>query len=206
MRPTFVAAGVATVIAVAALVLAALALGGSGTKQACPAAWATGWQRLANKIDAPVYCPTEMPNPLDAQIGGDYQDIYSVGNDRSYLVSFLSHGDLGSGDVHVNFRGYPGRTAIPKCQTIALEGKKTLHGTTACFADASGTEKAGSITATVYRVNQDADQWHVLLAWRYDNSLYTVSEHVIPPYTYRQVVQNLQTLLKSLVLVRPQQG
>jgi hypothetical protein len=206
MRATFVAGGIATAIVVAALVLAALALGGSGTKQACPAAWATGWQHLADKIQAPVYCPTEMPNPLDAQIGGDYQDIYSVGKDRSYLISFLSHGDLGSGDVHVNFRGYPGRTTIPKCQTIALEGKKTLHGTTPCFADASGTEKAGGITATVYRVNQDADQWHVLLAWRYDNSLYTVSEHVIPPYTYRQVVQNLQTLLKSLVLVRPQQG
>ena len=147
-----------------------------------------------------------MPNPLDAQIGGDFQDIYSVDKDRSYLVSFLSHGDFGSGDVHVNFRGYPGRTTIPKCRTIALEGKKTLHGMTPCFADPSGTEKAGGITATVYRVNQDADQWHVLLAWRYNNSLYSVSEHVIPPYTYRQVVQNLQTLLKSLVLVRPQQG
>jgi hypothetical protein len=77
---------------------------------------------------------------------------------------------------------------------------------TPCFADASGTEKAGGINATVYRVNQDADQWHVLLAWHFDSSLYTVSEHVIPPYTYRQVVQNLQRLLKSLVLVRPQQG
>jgi hypothetical protein len=207
MRATSVAAGVATAVVVAALVLAALALGGSGgTKQACPAAWVVGWQRLADKIQAPVYCPTEMPNPLDAQIGGDYQDIYSVGKDRSYLVSFLAHGDLGSGDVHVNFRGYPGHTAIPTCQTIALEGKKTLRGKTPCFADPNGTEKAGGITATVYRVNQDADQWHVLLAWRYNNSLYSVSEHVIAPYTYRQVVQNLQKLLKSLVLVRPQQG
>ena len=113
---------------------------------------------------------------------------------------------MGSGDVHVNFRGYPGRSAIPKCKTISLEGTKTLRGVTPCFADASGTEKAAGITATAYRVNQDADQWHVLLAWHYDNSLYTVSEHVIPPYTYRQVVQNLQRLLKSLVLVRPQQG
>ena len=207
MRASFVAASVAAALAVAALVLAALAFGGSGgSKAACPAAWVAGWQHLANKIQAPVYCPTEMPNPLDAQIGGDYQDIYSIDKDRSYLVSFLAHGDLGSGDVHVNFRGYPGRTTIPKCQTIALEGKTTLHGTTPCFADPSGTEKASGITATVYRVNQDADQWHVLLAWHFGNSLYTVSEHVIPPYTYKQVVQNLQTLLKSLVLVHPQQG
>ena len=204
MRATLVAAGVATAIVAAALVLAALALGGSGKKPACPAAWATGWQHLADKIQAPVYCPTEMPNPLDARIGGDYQDIYSVGKDRSYLVSFLSHGDLGSGDVHVNFRGYPGRTTIPKCQTIALEGKKTIRGVTNCFSDPAGTKKVPGITATVYRVNQDADQWHVLLAWKYNRSLYTVSEHVIPPYTYAQVVTNLQKLLSNLVLVRPQ--
>ena len=58
----------------------------------------------------------------------------------------------------------------------------------------------------MYRVNQDADQWHILLAWRYNNSLYTVSQHVLPPYTYKQVVQSLQRVLKGLVLVRPQQG
>ncbi|HYA09032.1 MAG TPA: hypothetical protein VEG24_05540 [Gaiellaceae bacterium] len=198
MRATIVAA-------LAALALAALAPGASGgAPPACPTAWAGGWQKLADKIDAPVYCPTWMPNPLDAKIGGDYEDIYSIGKDRSYLVSFLAHGDLGSGDVHVNFRGYPGRTAIPKCQTIALEGKKTIRGVTNCFADAHGTAAAPGIRATVYRVNQDADQWHILLAWRYNHSLYTVSEHVIAPYTYAQIVQNLHRLLKSLVLVRPQ--
>ena len=77
--------------------------------------WRSGWQALANKVQAPVYCPTWMPNPLDAKIGGQYIDINSIGKDRSYLVSFLEHGDLGSGDVHVNFRGYPGRTTIPSC-------------------------------------------------------------------------------------------
>ena len=45
-----------------------------------------------------------------------------------------------------------------------------------------GTRTAPGITATVYRVNQDADQWHILLAWRHNGSLYTVSEHVIKPY------------------------
>ena len=193
------------VAAVAALALAAAAPGASGSAPSgCPAAWAAGWQKLADRVGAPVYCPRWMPNPLDAKIGGDYQDIYSVGKDRSYLVSFLAHGDLGSGDVHVNFRGYPGRTAIPKCQTIALEGKKTIRGVTNCFSDPAGTKKVPGITATVYRVNQDADQWHVLLAWKHNRSLYTVSEHVIPPYTYAQVVTNLQKLLSNLVLVRPQ--
>jgi hypothetical protein len=193
------------VAALAAFALAAPASGASGgAPSGCPATWAAGWQHLADRIHAPVYCPRWMPNPLDAKIGGDYQDIYSVGKDRSYLVSFLAHGDLGSGDVHVNFRGYPGSTAIPRCKTIALEGKKTIRGVTNCFSDAAGTKKAPGIVATVYRVNQDADQWHVLLAWRYNRSLYTVSEHVIPPYTYQQVVKNLQRLLSNLVLVRPQ--
>jgi hypothetical protein len=199
MRVTIVA-GVA---ALALAVLAAGAAGGTSVRD-CPAVWKSGWQHLANRLQAPVYCPTWMPNPLDARIGGDYQDIYSIGKDRSYLVSFLYHGDQGTGDVHVNFRGYPGRTAIPRCRTIVLTGSKTLRGTTPCFADAHGTRKARGIVATVYRVNQDADQWHVLLAWRYAGSLYTVSEHVIRPYTYQQVVSNLDKLLASLVLVRPQ--
>jgi hypothetical protein len=197
MRATIVAAAAA-----AALALAAPA--GSASKAACPAAWQAGWQKLANTIKAPVYCPTWMPNPLDAQIGGEWQDIYSIGKDRSYLVSFLYHGEPGSGDVHVNFRGYPGRTAIPRCKTIVPSGNKTMRGTTQCFADPAGTQTRNGITATVYRVNQDADQWHVLLAWHRQGSLYTVSEHVIKPYTYRQVVTNLDRLLKSLVLVKPQ--
>ena len=119
-------------------------------------------------------------------------------------MSFLYHGEGASGDVHVNFRGYPGRTTVPRCRTILPSGKKTLHGTTPCFSDSAGVQTAPGIRATVYRVNQDADQWHVLLAWRHAGSLYTVSEHVIKPYTERQVVANVDRLLKSLVLVRPQ--
>jgi hypothetical protein len=172
---------------------------------ACPAAWKAGWQHLANTIKAPVYCPTWMPNPLDAQIRGDYQDIYSIGKDRSYLVSFLEHGDVGSGDVHVNFRGYPGRTTIPTCKTIILDGKKTIRGTTPCFSDPVAQLTKNGIRATVYQVGQDADQWHITLAWHLGTSLYTVSEHVIPPYRFStQVRRNLSTLLAGLVLVRPQ--
>jgi hypothetical protein len=195
--------------ATALAVFVALAIGAAqgaaaAPKASCPSAWMKGWQALANKIDAPVYCPTWMPNPLDAQVGGQYEDIYSIDKDRSYLVSFLAHGDLGSGDVHVNFRGYPGRTAIPRCATVIPQGKRTIHGTTPCFADAAGKVRVGGIVATIYTVNQDADQWHILLAWHRGGSLYTVSEHVINPYdTAKKVTQNLQRLLKSLVLVQP---
>jgi hypothetical protein len=197
------------VAGVVALALAALVPGASAQSHgaaapACPAAWKTGWQHLANTIKAPVYCPGWMPNPLDGQIRGDWQDIYSIDKDRSYLISFLYHGEGGSGDVHVNFRGYPGQTAIPRCRTILPSGKKTLHGTTPCFSDAAGVHELPGIAATLYLVNQDADQWHLLLAWRHAGSLYTVSEHVIKPYTSIQVKKNLDRLLKGLVLVKPQ--
>jgi hypothetical protein len=191
MRATIVAAA-------AAACLAMFAPGAGALGRACPQPWAQGWQQLANRIEAPVYCPMWMPNPLDARIGGQYTDIYSVGKDRSYLVSFLEHGDLGSGDVHVNFRGYPGRSAIPRCPSAVG------HGSTPCFSNPVGKLRANGIDATVYQVNQGADQWHILLAWHYKGSLYAVSEHVIPPYRFStQVKHNLTLLLKSLVLVKP---
>ena len=192
MRASLVAAAAAAVLAVL------LAPGASATARQCPSQWAAGWQVLANKVQMPVYCPTWMPNPLDAKIGGQYEDIYSIGRDRSYLVSFLEHGDLGSGDVHVNFRGYPGRSAVPRCP--APVGK----GTIPCFSNPVAHLSANGIRATVYQVNQGADQWHILLAWHHKGTLYAVSEHVIPPYRYStQVRHNLTILLESLVLVQP---
>ena len=186
------------VAAAAAISLVVFAPSAGTSARACPHAWAGGWQSLADRVDSPVYCPTWMPNPLDAQMSGQYIDIYSISKDHSYLVSFLAHGDLGSGDVHVNFRGYPGRTKIPKCPAAVGEG------TVPCFSNPVGKLRANGIDATVYQVNQGADQWHILLAWHYRGSLYAVSEHVIPPYRFStQVKHNLTLLLKSLVLVKP---
>ena len=199
MRASIVAAAAAAVLAVL------LAPGASATSRQCPQRWAEGWQALANKVQVPVYCPTWMPNPLDAKIGGQYIDIDSVAKDRSYLISFLEHGDAGSGDVHVNFRGYPGSTAIPRCKTVIPNGTKTIRGKTACFSGEAGVEAAPGIRATVYRVNQDADQWHILLAWKHRGSLYTVSEHVIKPFGNATVVlKNLRRVLRGLVLVQPE--
>jgi len=188
------------VAAAAALVLTAAGSAAAAQKRACPAAWAKGWQALANRVEAPVYCPTWMPNPLNAQMKGQYIDIYSIGKDRSFLVSFLEHGDVGSGDVHVNFRGYPGSTAVPRCPGPVKRGS-----TIPCFSNPVAHMRSNGIDATVYQVNQGADQWHILLGWHYRGSLYTVSEHVIAPYRFSsQVKKNLSRLLDGLVLVRPQ--
>jgi hypothetical protein len=196
-------------------VLTALALLGSGcsndeSKPAaaapakvtmCPKDWKAGWQRVADRIHAPVYCPTWMPSPLDGEIGGEWDNGVSVEKDRSYLVSFLWH-EPPSQDVHVNFRGFPGRTKIPRCEDVEVVAGKVRKTYMPCFSDPHGKRRLGGITATVYTVNRGVDQWHVLYAWHNRGSLYAVSEHVIKPLTYRRVVSNLDRLVRGLVLVK----
>jgi hypothetical protein len=161
----------------------------------CPAALKPEWQRLANRVDVPVYCPNWMPSPLDADIGGQWNsDGPIVDRDRSFLVGFLWH-EAGSGDVHVNFRGYPGKTAVPRC----LDRKRSIP----CFSDPRGTRRIGDKRVTVYTVSRDADQWHVTYLWRRNGTLYTVSEHVAPPLTFRKVVANLDRLVGGLELIEP---
>jgi hypothetical protein len=189
-------------LAAFALVLAACGGGGGGganagivkAKPRCLDR--AGWQRLANRIHAPVYCPGWMPDPLDGQIGGRWNNIQSVSNDRSYLIGFIWF-ERGSGELHVNLRGYPGHKAIPKCPADVGAGKVP------CFADAHGHIRANGIDATVYTVNQGADQWHVLLGWHRGHSLYTLSQHVAAPLTYSRVVANLKRQLRALSVIAP---
>jgi hypothetical protein len=168
-------------------------------KRVCP--YPAGWQKLANKVRVPVYCPGWLPDPLTGQIGGRWNNINSVSPDRSWLESFVwqeTGGGAAGGELHVNLRGYPGRTAIPTCRTGGSDSRNV-----ACFSDAGPTVTANGITARLYRVNQDADAWHALLLWRKDGTLYTLSEHVAPPLTFNHVVRYLKQELSSLVLVRP---
>ena len=194
-------------ILLGALALAASACGGeraaeaAPTPKTCPKTWRAGWQALANRIDTPVYCPSWMPNPIDAHIGGQWNNVHSVSRDRSYLESFVwQETGNGSGEVHVNLRAYPGRTSIPRCP-VSDTGKTT---NVPCFADPHGRKRAPGIIATMYTVNQGADTWHVLYAWRGAGTLYAISEHVAPPLSYRRVVQNLDRMLRGLVLVQPE--
>jgi len=171
----------------------------------CPAAWAAGYRALARRIDAPVYCPTWLPQPLTGQVRGEYSSQPYVAKDRSYLVSFLwfEKSQEAPYEVHVNLRGWPGRTTIPMCQDTLTAGGDTVRPNVPCFADAQGHVRIGKLTATVYTANQGIDTWHVLYAWRYHGSLYTLSQHVAPPFTYARVRQSLTRMLRGLVLVRP---
>jgi hypothetical protein len=195
---------------VGVLFVAALALAGCGASDSvnasaevrCPAKALAGWQRLANRIHAPVYCPSWLPDPLDGIIGSRWNNIDEVSRDRSYLESWVwqeTGPGAAGGEKHVNLRGYPGRTRIPRCVDADSKNRQLIP----CFSDPGGSVGAGGLNATVYNVNQDADQWHVLYAWRAHGGLYTVSEHVAPPFGYRKVRQNLDRILRGLVLIRP---
>jgi hypothetical protein len=170
----------------------------------CPAAWRSGWQKLADQVKAPVYCPTWLPQPLTGKIGTLGSGRY-VEPDRSYLIAFfwLENTPTQAEEVHVNFRAYPGRTRIPTCEdTVTVKGK-VLHPRIPCFDDARAHKRFGKTRVTMYTANQGADQWHILYAWRHNGSLYTLSEHIAPPFTYRQVVANLDRMMRGLVLLQP---
>jgi hypothetical protein len=191
--------------------LALAGCGGSGAPRAVTTAstartaaschYRAGWQRLANRIDADVYCPGWLPSPLVPQIGGASNNINVVSSDRSYLESFIwQDTDTPgiSGVVHLILRGYPSRARIPTC----LGGLKD-NIPTPCFASPHGQVSENGIRATLYTVNQDADAWHLALLWHHKGGLYTVSEHLAPPLDYRGVLANLKQALRALVLIAP---
>ena len=57
------------------------------TKPACPNPGA--WQKLANRVGAPVYCPGWLPDPLTGKLGAVDNNIHSVSADHSYLESWV---------------------------------------------------------------------------------------------------------------------
>jgi hypothetical protein len=164
----------------------------SGAPTACPTAWQAGWQKLADRIAAPVYCPSWLPAPLTGELGGEWHSTESVKRDRSYLMGFIWF-EPGSGEVHVNLRGYPGRTAIPDCDSRP------------CFSDPQGKTTVGEFEVERYSVNRGADTWHLLYAWEHEGSLYTISQHVVPDLglTYGKVAANLNRMMRGLELIEP---
>jgi len=172
----------------------------------CPSAWRSDWRKLANRVGAPVFCPGWLPKPLNGRFDGSPFDSHAFAKDRSYLISYawVDASSPGSvNEVHVVLRGYPGRTRIPVCDDTLTVSGKTVHKSIPCFDDPKGTKRFGRNVVTMYTANQGADLWHVLYAWRYRGSLYSVSEHVIAPYTYDQVVANLDRIMRRLALVQP---
>lgn len=173
--------------------------GAAPAKPSCPDH--AGWQKLANRIHAPVYCPGWLPDPLVGVIGNQANNINSVSKDRSYLESWVwqeTDGGAAGGELHVNLRAYPGVTKIPICRTGGVDSRNVP-----CFAAPIGYITNGGIKARLYTVNQDADTWHYALLWRRYGNLYTLSEHLAPPLTGDHLKRYLKRELGALVLIRP---
>jgi hypothetical protein len=204
------------VVCVAAGVVLGTAAGCAGEDEApaaeaappptCPQPARASWQKLANEIDAPVYCPSWLPQPLVGKFSGRFFNGRSVDPDRSYLVSFVWFESAGGlvQEVHVNLRGYPGSTRIPVCEDLLNVNGKIVRKDIPCFSDRAGQKKIGAQKVTVYTANQGVDMWHVLYAWRHKGSLYTLSQHVADPYTLEQVIGHLNRMTRTLVRIEPQ--
>ena len=204
-----------TLAALTATLLAAAALAGCADDEptvaakatpppppVCPAKLKQQYQQLANWVGIAVYCPTWMPSPLDGDTKGPWENGVSVKGDKSYLVSFLWH-EPPAQDVHVNLRGYPRRKAVPRCEDTQVVAGRTVRKDIPCFSDARPERDVAGFRATPYTVNQGVDMWHVLYLWRERGNVYTLSEHVAKPLTYRHVVKNLDRMMRGLVRVEP---
>ena len=146
-----------------------------------------GWQRLANRIQAPVFCPSWMPDPLVPQIGNRWNNIDSVDKDGSYLESWAwqEAAGLNTQEIHVILRGYPGADGDP----ADLPGRDDGQREDVPEEDRvlPGPERHLAIDerdhGDALHGQPRADSWHALFAWKHDGSLYTLSEHIAPPLT-----------------------
>ena len=177
MRESAPSVAFALTVSACSRTTAASAGGRSRRRRRCPQRWKAGWQRLASRVSAPVYCPSWMPSPLDGEIGGQWDNGVSVEKDQSYLVSFLWHEPPGQ-DVHVNFRGLPGPDEDPALRGRGgrrRQGRKTYSP---CFSDPHGKRRLRPDRGHAVHGEPGVDQWHVLYAWNDHGTLYAVSEHV----------------------------
>ncbi len=194
------------------LIPLALALAGCGggsyatqvaqkSTRSCPKAWHASWQRLANKIDAPVYCPSWIPDPLTGQIGGRWNNIDSVSRGPQ-LPDRLRLAGEERGDPHQSAR-LSGRDEDPELPQHRARRRQEARHVRSVLRRLPRREDTRRLPGDTYTVNQDADQWHLLYAWRHGGTLYTLSEHIAPPYTLPRIVQNMNRMMGSLVLVQP---
>ena len=212
-RTTYFLAGLLAV----AVTLVAAGCGGGGNSSPTPVAAPkppecrqseyASWQKLANEIKAPVYCPSWLPQPLVGKFSGRFFNGRSVDPDRSYLVSFVWF-EAGQGfvsEVHVNLRAIRARRGFPPARTPSPRRARRCGRRSRASATAKGQKRVGGETVTVYTANQGADMWHVLYAWRRNGSLYTLSEHVAEPYSYDQVIAHLDRMMREARACRTHQ-
>ena len=123
-----------------------LPVAAADTAPACPGTWGADWRRLANKVHAPVFCPSWLPKPLNGRFAGSPFNSRAIGRDRSYLISYAwvdTSSPGGVNEVHV----IPGATRVARAFRPATPLSRLRARRSTRPFPASTTRKAQSASA-----------------------------------------------------------
>jgi hypothetical protein len=162
----------------------------AGPSGSCPAEWRAEWQGLADRIDAPVYCPGWLPAALASEA-----HHASVDADGSYQAGFHDP-EVRFGDIHVVVARYPG-TEFPRCTD--LETRKVVP----CANKPTVRKRLAGLSVTLYERTWGHEANHLLYAWTYQGSLYTASIHRDRTVTRAIVLRHLERVVRNLERIDP---
>jgi len=181
-------------LAVAAALVAAAACGGSTAGTAadgphCPPARSASWHRWADRVHMTVFCPSWLPVQLDGSVGG--ADTTAASPGRHWQVQFVWRADDFSQLIHVVFEGFAPGTWPARC------------GGVPCYGGAQGSETISGRRVTWYADDHGSSTGHIAAAFRDGGNRYTVSLHVIDPYTAASARATVRRIVAGLVPVSP---
>ena len=173
----------------------------TATATACPAAYAASWQRFATRVGMPVPCPSYLPDPLTAQLGGQFNTANEPGR-RSWELGFVEVDPGFTGLLHVVLAGYaPG--VRPICPDLVRSRGKVRTIDRPCFGGPFGTATLAGRHVTWYGHNRGSHTGHVAAVWQQDGRTYAASMHVYAPLTRRTTQAQLVRIVDGLVMVDP---
>ena len=155
----------------------------------CPKSWRPGWQKWADRVQMPVYCPGWMPT-VTGQIHSQWNTAYAPGRDNWQLgFAWLEFNNL----VHIIFEGYVPQAFPPHC-----EGGP-------CFAGYLGSQQVGAFRVRWYDHNLASHTGHIAAIFHANGRVYVVSMHIAPPSTtLTRTKAEVVHILKSLTKIDPQ--
>lgn len=155
----------------------------------CPPGRSAGWQRWADRVHMTVFCPSWLPVQLDGSVGG--ADTTAASPGRHWQVQFVWRADDFSQLIHVVFEGFAPGTWPARC------------GGEPCYGDAAGHETIAGHRVTWFADNHGSSTGHIAAMFRDGANRYTVSLHVIDPYTAASARATVRRIVAGLVPVAP---
>jgi hypothetical protein len=136
-----------------------------------------------------VFCPSWLPVQLDGSVGGTDTTAASPG--RHWQVQFVWRADDFSQLIHVVFEGFAPGTWPAVC------------GGEPCYGDVVDQETIAGRRVTWYAQNHGSSTGHIAATFRDGGNRYTVSLHVIDPYTAATARAAVHRIVAGLVAMSP---